>query len=434
MILRVIEKARLAFSGATSSRCILPRVLVPKLQEERRVAMKSKLAYPFALAVILVSALVWPAAAWSAHGAQLVVDDDKVQCPSAGFTRIQDAIDAASPGDEIHICKGIYAEQIKIGKPLDIDADNGAVLMPSAMQANTTSLFDAAPIATALLVAGTTGVSISGLTVDGANNGISQCAPDLIGILFQNASGALARIAVRNFKLAASLNGCQSGTAVFVQSGNGGVSKVEIDHCTVHDFQKNGITADEKGTVAIIRRNVVTGIGATAGAAQNGVQIGFGAAGSILENVVTNNVWAPCTAIATCTAVATNILVTQSDNVEVSGNTAGISQVNIFVHGNNAAIDRNETFAAVVFDGIRVHGDQSRARQNHVLNGAESGIFLSGNNNVVTDNVITEAAVGVLKETGSSGNIIAGNRFFNTPAPVQDPQFIDVAKIISPKR
>ncbi len=396
--------------------------------------MKSKLAYPFALAVILVSALVWPAAAWSAHGAQLVVDDDKVQCPSAGFTRIQDAIDAASPGDEIHICKGIYAEQIKIGKPLDIDADNGAVLMPSAMQANTTSLFDAAPIATALLVAGTTGVSISGLTVDGANNGISQCAPDLIGILFQNASGALARIAVRNFKLAASLNGCQSGTAVFVQSGNGGVSKVEIDHCTVHDFQKNGITADEKGTVAIIRRNVVTGIGATAGAAQNGVQIGFGAAGSILENVVTNNVWAPCTAIATCTAVATNILVTQSDNVEVSGNTAGISQVNIFVHGNNAAIDRNETFATVVFDGIRVHGDQSRARQNHVLNGAESGIFLSGNNNVVTDNVITEAAIGVLKETGSSGNIIAGNRFFNTPAPVQDPQFIDVAKIISPKR
>jgi len=396
--------------------------------------MKSKLAYPFALAVILVSALVWPAAAWSAHGAQLVVDDDKVQCPSAGFTRIQDAIDAASPGDEIHICKGIYAEQIKIGKPLDIDADNGAVLMPSAMQANTTSLFDAAPIATALLVAGTTGVSISGLTVDGANNGISQCAPDLIGISFQNASGALARIAIRNFKLAASLNGCQSGTAVFVQSGNGGVSKVEIDHCTVHDFQKNGITADEKGTVAIIRRNVVTGIGATAGAAQNGVQIGFGAAGSILENVVTNNVWAPCTAIATCTAVATNILVTQSDNVEVSGNTAGISQVNIFVHGNNAAIEHNQTFATDVFDGIRVHGDQSRARQNHVLNGAESGIFLSGNNNVVTDNVITEAAIGVLKETGSSGNIIAGNRFFNTPAPVQDPQFIDVAKIISPKR
>lgn len=396
--------------------------------------MKSKLVYPLALAVILVSALVWPAVAMPPRGAQLVVDDDKVECPNAGFTHIQDAVDAASPGDEIRICKGIYVEQVAIRKPLKIDADNGAILIPSAMQANTTSLFDAAPIATALLVADTTGVSISGLTVDGVNSGISQCAPDLIGISFQNASGELDRIAVRNFKLAASLNGCQSGTGIFVQSGNGGVSKVEIDHCTVHDFQKNGITADEKGTVTIIRWNVVTGIGATTGAAQNGVQIGFGATGSILDNVVTNNVWAPCTAVTTCTAVATNILVTQSDGVEVSGNTAGISQVNIFVHGNNAEIERNETFATAVFDGIRSQGDQSRVRQNHVFNGAESGIFLSGNSNVVTDNVITEAAIGVLKETGSSGNIIARNRFFNTPVAVQDPQFIDAAKLISPKR
>jgi len=396
--------------------------------------MKNKLVFPLALAVILLSILVCPGAALAARGAQLVVDDDKVECPNAGFTRIQDAIDAATAGDQIHICKGIYVEQVAIRKSLAIDADNGAILVPSAMQANTASLFDAAPIATALLVANATGVSISGLTVDGINSGISECAPDLIGISFQNASGELERIAVRNFKLAAALNGCQSGTGIFVQSGNGGVSKVEIEHCTVHDFQKNGITADEIGTVTIIRRNVVTGVGPTTGAAQNGVQIGFGATGSILDNVVTNNVWAPCTAVSTCTAVATNILVTQSDDVEISGNTAGISQVNIFVDGNDAEIKSNETFASVVFDGIRTEGDQSRVRQNHVFNGAESGIFLSGNNNVVTDNVVTEAAIGILKETGSSGNIIRGNRFFNTPVAVQDPQIIDVAKLISPKR
>jgi hypothetical protein len=285
-----------------------------------------------------------------------------------------------------------------------------------------------------LLVADTTDVSITGLTVDGANNGISQCVPYLISISFQNASGELEHIAVRNFKLVASLIACQSGTGIFVQSGGGGVSKVEIDQCTVHDFQKNGITADEQGTVTIIRRNVVTGLGPTTGAAQNRVQIGFGAAGSIVDNVVTNNVWAPCTDISTCTTVATNILVTQSDSVEVTGNTAGISQVNIFFNGNNGAIDRNESFATNIFDGIRVHGDQCRVTRNHVFSGAESGIFLSGNNNVITDNAITEAAIGVLKETGSSGNIIAGGRVFNTPVPVQDPQSTDIAKLISPMR
>ena len=181
-------------------------------------------------------------------------------------------------------------------------------------------------------------------------------------------------------------------------------------------------------------RMLLPGVGPTNGAAQNGVQIGFGAAGSILNNLVTNNIWAPCAAAATCIAVATNILVTQSDGVEVSGNKAGISQVNIFADGNNTAIDRNETFATAVFDGIRVQGDQSSVRHNQVLNGVESGIFLSGNNNVVSDNTIIEAAIGVLKSAGSSGNIIAGNRFFNTPVLVQDPGLIDVAKLVSPKR
>jgi len=123
--------------------------------------------------------------------------------------------------------------------------------------------------------------------------------------------------------------------------------------------------------------------------------------GSITDNVVTNNVWAPCTAIATCATVATNILVTQSDGVEVSGNTAGIAQVNIFVHGNNAATERNEPLRPPF--SMAFASKQSIPRpSNRVLNGAESGIFLSGNNNVVVDNVIAEAAVGVLKESGSS--------------------------------
>ena len=246
-----------------------------------------------ALSILL--SLLLPIPAIAADPPQLVVDDDRVECPNAAFTRIQAAIDAASPGATIRICKGTYAEQLTIHKPLTIAADSGAVLIPGTMQQNTTSLLDGTPIATAILVAGTTGVSIDGLTVDGTNNGLTQCAPRLFGIAFQNASGEIGHVAIRNFTLGAALGGCQSGTGIFVQSGGGGISTVEIDNSTIHDFQKNGITADEVGTQVSVHDNVVTGIGPTSGAAQNGIQIGFGAGGAISMNTVTNNVWSPCT-------------------------------------------------------------------------------------------------------------------------------------------
>ena len=40
--------------------------------------------------------------------AQILVDDDNVQCPTATFSNIQAAIDAASPGETIRVCAGTY--------------------------------------------------------------------------------------------------------------------------------------------------------------------------------------------------------------------------------------------------------------------------------------------------------------------------------------
>ena len=357
---------------------------------------------------------------------QLVVDDDKVECPNAAFTRIQDAVDAATPGAAIRVCKGNYAEQVAIHKPLTIAADSGAVLMPGAMQPNATSLLDGSPFATAIVVADTTDVSIEGLIVDGANNGLTRCSPRLFGIAFQNASGEISHVAIRNFKLGTGLGGCQSG--------GGGSSNVEIEKSSIHDFQKNGITANEVGTRVSVQGNVVTGIGPTSGAAQNGIQIGFGAGGAISKNTVTNNLRSPCTAVGTCSDVATNILVTQSDGVEVTDNDVGISQVGIFLHGNEGLVAQNKTFASSVFDGIRLEGDGNRVRHNQVFNGAESGIFIAGDNNVVEHNKITEAAVGILKETGSLGNLIRFNQVFDTPVAVQDPASPGLAGVISPER
>jgi hypothetical protein len=256
----------------------------------------------------------------------------------------------------------------------------------------------------------------------------------LIGVYFQNSSGALRHAAVRNFKLSAALNGCQSGTGVFVESGSGQTSNVEIANSSIHDYQKNGITANESGTTAQIHDNVVTGVGPTTGAAQNGIQIGFSAAGSIRENTVANNVWSPCTAVATCQTVATDILVTQSDGVHVAGNTTGITQVGIFVDGNNADVRGNTAYSASVFDNIRIQGNGSDVRENQVFNGGESDIYIQGNNNSVRLNSITEAPIGILEVMGSTGNHFALNTFFNVGVPIQDPLATDLTKKIVPDR
>jgi hypothetical protein len=358
---------------------------------------------------------------------KLVVSNNAAICPAAKFKLIQDAISAASPGDEIVICNGVYAEQLSIAKSLDIDADSGAFLVPASIQQNATSLATGIGIAAAVLVSGATNVSISGLTVDGINNGITECAPRLIGVYFQNSSGSLRHTAVRNFKLGAMQDGCQSGTGVFVESGGGQSSDVEIADCSIHDYQKNGITANEAGTTARIHDNVVTGIGPTTGAAQNGIQIGFTASGAIRANTVTSNVWLPCTALA-CANVATNILVTGSDNVRVSGNTAGISQVGIFVDGNGAEVRDNKVFAASVFETIRLQGNNNRAEENSVFNGGDADIYVQGNNNSVSRNSISEAPIGILEAQGSTGNQFAANTFFNVGVKIQDPVANNLSK------
>jgi nitrous oxidase accessory protein NosD len=354
------------------------------------------------------------------HKSDLLVDDDKVQCPAATFTSIQDAINAANPGSLIRVCPGTYREQLSINKSLRIEGDNGAIVLPSNMVANTAGS-SGSPIAAAILVKDAENVEIEGLIVDTAHNGITECSPDLIGILYQNSSGSIEHNAVRNTKLSVSLNGCQSGDAIVVQSLGGESSKVSIDDNSVHDYQKNGITGNESGTEVTITNNVVTGLGPTTGAAQNGIQIGFGGKGSVLRNTVTDNVWSPCVSLKNCAFNATGILIFQSDDVRVEHNSVATNQVGIFAGGQHTKIESNNISNSLVLVGIDLAGDNNLASRNDVTNSSQAAILIEGNDNKVQSNDITEAPIGVLKLSGTVGNTHPGNSFFDTLIPVQDP-------------
>ena len=65
------------------------------------------------LALVLVAALATlttAAVAQGSHPNTLTVGEPSPSCPSPGYQRIGDAIEAAAPGDTIAICPGTYAE------------------------------------------------------------------------------------------------------------------------------------------------------------------------------------------------------------------------------------------------------------------------------------------------------------------------------------
>jgi parallel beta-helix repeat protein len=353
--------------------------------------------------------------------ANILVDDDKVQCPNAQYTTIQAAVNAAQPGDVIRVCAGTYPEQVTITTSLTLRADNGVVVDPSTTQ-TVTDVAGTEAIAFVFAVQGAN-VDIDGFIVDGSNNGLTECSPRLVGILYQNASGHIRHNAVRHMNLGSSstVNGCQSGNGIEVETASGSSSSVTVNENSIWDYQKNGITGNEAGTEVTADGNTVTGIGPTTGAAQNGIQIGFGAGGTLTNNTIADNVWSSCTSPTACTANATGILIFESNGVIVRNNSLATNQVGIYVGGDNSRIAMNTISNSVTLIGVALVGDSNVVARNTLTHADQAGVYIQGNSNKVTDNEFIDASVGILTVSGSTGSITNGNTFFANLVTTQDP-------------
>ena len=145
-------------------------------------------------------------------------------------------------------------------------------------------------------------------------------------------------------------------------------------------------------------------------------------------------IWSPCMDSNPCQAVATNILVAESDGVEVSDNTVSISQVGIFADGNNETIRGNQVSDSSVFDGIRVEGNGSKVLNNTVVTAEQALIFVEGNDNDVVHNRLSEAPVGILKVSGSSDDKFKANDFNNVLSEILDPLPTSLTGLLVPER
>ncbi len=372
-------------------------------------------------------------AAQSSQAASVVVGNCRT---GKSFTSIQAAVDAAPSGSTIDVCPGTYPEQVMIeAKTLTLvgvlsGTNDAAVLVPppGGLIVNGTRIGGRA-VAAQIFVQDSTGVTISHLTVDGNGNALIGCLTNPIGIYFKNSSGRIIDSVARNQILESSDQGCQVGLGIAVESDLGNPA-VTITNDSVHNYQKNGITAGGPGTgggpTMAITNNTVVGIGATSLIAQNGIQIGFGAIGKVTGNTVADDVYSGPAA-----AAGTGILIFATTGTTVSGNSVqstqfGIATVTDSVDGpaDNTIITSNHIGGTQEFDAIDLCSSGNTVQSNSIIGSqTESGIHLddqcpgpgsttSGVNNSVANNTINEPCAGIL--LGSSApNTVGPNTFFN---------------------
>ena len=335
-------------------------------------------------ALALLAALAPPAGARS-----LVVDDDRANCPTATFTRIQDAIDAAFPGEVVHVCAGTYAEQLVVAKPIQIHGVPGARVAPANMVANTTDVRTGAPIAAIVVV--TRNATLDRLEFDASGSGFSDCstAPQVMGIYFRGASGTVRRSDVHDIP-------CPNGTGVVVQ-GVGPLIQVAVVGNFIHDYVQAGVVVTEYGAQAKIDGNTVRGAGNTTDRMQNGIQVVSNALAKVRRNIVQSNAGPSG---SDCLIDNGNLFFNSSRGV-ISGNTFTGNAAGVMVTGSRNRITENtldgmsgtETLGLV---GISVIGHDNLIADNRISNMSEVGLRLDGDTNRVLRNTISGTHEGTL--------------------------------------
>ena len=251
---------------------------------------------------------------------------------------IQAAVDAASAGDLISVPGGIYTEQVHVTlNNLTIQgAGAGTTFIRSPatlpLYYGTSPNFNK-PV---VFVDGCNGVHIAGVTVNGDGKGNANYR--FQGIGYWNAGGAVSDAAVINV-MDTPFSGAQHGVGIYAYNNTGGPYTLALTNVLVDDFQKNGL-ALMGGGLAIDLDNVsVVGAGPTGVTAQNGIQVGYGAGGTMDNCTVSGIHWTgPTWTASGILLYAGNPII--ANNVDVTA-----SQTSIYCEDNSATFNETDVTA-----------------------------------------------------------------------------------------
>ncbi|MEZ4652721.1 MAG: FlgD immunoglobulin-like domain containing protein [Candidatus Eisenbacteria bacterium] len=239
----------------------------------------------------------------------LHVDDDSLQTGASG--RVQEGVDMVT-ASTVLVGAGTHTEQIVIDG-LDVHllgegAGVTTIASPALLDLIFTNTNPYKPVITAM---NSGNVVIEDLTVDGDGKGIGNNR--FVGVAFWNSGGAVLGCDVVNVSDTPQ-SGVQHGIGIYSTNNTGGPYSLEVGNCTVSNYQKNAMALSGDGMTVDVHDCTTTGSGDVAYIAQNGIQISFGAGGSITDCTVQDMRYTPAS------VVASGILIYQGTTVTMSGN------------------------------------------------------------------------------------------------------------------
>ncbi len=257
----------------------------------------------------------------------LNVDDDSPQTGTTG--RIQEGVDMVT-GSTVNVFAGTYEAQVVIGKELTLlGADKNTTIIQSPI--TLTEYFTTSANNYPIVYIHDANVTIEDFTIDGLGRGNANYRFNGIG--FWNAGGSVTNVHLTGVR-DTPFSGTQHGVAIYAYNSTGGPYTINLSGVAIDDFQKNGTALSGNGLTANFSNCTVIGHGLTNVTAQNGIQIGFGAGGTVTDCSVSD------IAYDDTTWAASGILFYQATSVDVSGSCSVTnSQSGIVFHETNGSVD-----------------------------------------------------------------------------------------------
>jgi hypothetical protein len=313
-------------------------------------------------------------------------------CMPGAFGTIDGALLTVPAGSTIDVCPGTYPEQIVISEELTLqgitsgNSSSVVITLPTGGLIPTSSITfeDITFFAQVEVTAGP--VVINNITVDGSATSSTSCPNGPYAGIFY-ASGSSGTLNNVNTRHQSCYTNASTGVGILAENGDGTTQSITIENSNVRDQTYSGILACSRQTnpsslTVSIKDNNVDEFTASDG---TGILLECNVAASVSGNIVD----------ATADAVLDS-----SPSATISGNTVlgeGSGQTRgIFVVGNNVVVSHNTVLKTYI--GIEVAGTGDTASSNQASDNTYGIYLLSPNvspNISVTNNVITRNNIGI---------------------------------------